>query len=151
MLLDILNIGSKLIDKIFPDKIQAEQAKIKLMELQQAGEFKQLDMELEREKLEQSDRASARMREQIIAQSGKRDLVPPLLAILLTVGFFGLLILIINFDVDREAMQLLDIMLGSLGTGFTMMLSYYFGSSSGSQKKDTTIDRIVENIKTREH
>lgn len=39
-MLDILNIGGKIIDKIFPDKAQADQAKIKLMELQQNGEFK---------------------------------------------------------------------------------------------------------------
>ena len=37
----ILNIGSKLIDKLIPDKAQADQAKLKLLELQQNGEFKE--------------------------------------------------------------------------------------------------------------
>ena len=39
-------IGSVL-DKIFPDKTEAEKAKIKLIEMAQAGEFKAIDADLE--------------------------------------------------------------------------------------------------------
>ena len=38
----ILDIGSKLVDKFFPDPAQAEQAKLKLLEMQQNGELAQL-------------------------------------------------------------------------------------------------------------
>jgi len=38
----ILDIGSKLVDKFFPDPQQAEQAKLKLLEMQQTGELAQL-------------------------------------------------------------------------------------------------------------
>jgi hypothetical protein len=38
----ILDIGSKLVDKFFPDPAQAEQAKLKLLEMQQTGELAQL-------------------------------------------------------------------------------------------------------------
>jgi hypothetical protein len=38
----ILDIGSKLVDKFFPDPAQAEQAKLKLFEMQQNGELAQL-------------------------------------------------------------------------------------------------------------
>jgi len=38
----ILDIGSKLVDKFFPDPQQAEQAKLKLLEMQQNGELAQL-------------------------------------------------------------------------------------------------------------
>lgn len=39
----VLGIGSKIIDKIWPDKIEAEKAKIRLLEMQQNGEFKELE------------------------------------------------------------------------------------------------------------
>jgi hypothetical protein len=35
----ILNIGGKILDKVFPDPAQAEQAKLKLLEMQQNGEL----------------------------------------------------------------------------------------------------------------
>jgi hypothetical protein len=38
----VLDIGSKLVDKFFPDPAQAEQAKLKLFEMQQNGELAQL-------------------------------------------------------------------------------------------------------------
>jgi hypothetical protein len=43
MILDILGIGSKIIDKIFPDKADADKAKIALLGMQQRGEFKELE------------------------------------------------------------------------------------------------------------
>jgi hypothetical protein len=42
----LFDFGSKVIDKIFPDKDAANQAKLKMIELQQAGEFKQLETEM---------------------------------------------------------------------------------------------------------
>jgi hypothetical protein len=35
----LLNIGGKILDKVFPDPAQAEQAKLKLLEMQQNGEL----------------------------------------------------------------------------------------------------------------
>lgn len=43
-LLDILGLGSKIIDKVIPDPAQRQEAKLKLMELQQKGEFKEDEM-----------------------------------------------------------------------------------------------------------
>lgn len=54
---DITGIGSvadaigKVIDKIFPDKNVSEQAKIRMAELSQAGELKELDLLLEQIKV----------------------------------------------------------------------------------------------------
>ena len=39
----VLGIGSKIIDKIWPDKIEAEKAKIRLLEMQQNGECRELE------------------------------------------------------------------------------------------------------------
>lgn len=43
MLKEILSLGSGIIDKIFPDKEKAQEAKIKLMELEQQGELSSLE------------------------------------------------------------------------------------------------------------
>lgn len=42
--LTLLTIGSKLIDKFFPDKEAADRAKLSLIEMQQRGEFKEWDV-----------------------------------------------------------------------------------------------------------
>ena len=46
-ILDILNIGGKIIDKIFPDATAAEQAKLKLLELQQSGELAKMQADMQ--------------------------------------------------------------------------------------------------------
>jgi hypothetical protein len=43
----VLDLGAKVIDKIFPDPAQRDAAKLKMMELQQQGEFKQLDYDFQ--------------------------------------------------------------------------------------------------------
>ena len=42
----LFDFGSKIIDKIFPDKTEAEKAKLAMLQLQQQGEFKELEAEL---------------------------------------------------------------------------------------------------------
>ena len=43
----ILDFGGKIIDRVFPDANQAAAAKLELFKAQQAGEFKQLDAQIE--------------------------------------------------------------------------------------------------------
>ena len=43
----ILDFGGKIIDRIFPDPTQAAAAKLELFKAQQAGEFKELDAQVE--------------------------------------------------------------------------------------------------------
>lgn len=42
-IVEILGIGMKLVDKWFPDKAEAERAKLDLLKMQQEGEFKWLE------------------------------------------------------------------------------------------------------------
>ena len=41
----IFDLGGKIIDKIFPSKDEADKAKLAMLQLQQQGEFKELEME----------------------------------------------------------------------------------------------------------
>lgn len=50
----LFTLGGKVIDKIFPDKEAAERAKLELFKMQQAGEFKELEMELQKAQMQVS-------------------------------------------------------------------------------------------------
>lgn len=85
------------------------------------------------------DRANARSREIAV-----KDKTPMILAVLLTVGFFGVLgyMMIVGLPKGTAGSEALLTMLGALGTGYTMALSYYFGSSASSKTKDDTISTL---------
>ena len=46
-LMEIFNIGGKIIDKIWPDPAQADQAKLKLLEMQQNGELAKMQADMQ--------------------------------------------------------------------------------------------------------
>lgn len=49
---DIINTGLKIIDKVLPNQQAKDEAKLKLLELQQNGEIKMEEFALERDKLD---------------------------------------------------------------------------------------------------
>jgi hypothetical protein len=60
------------------------------------------------------------------------DRTPAILAYMLTVGFFGLL-LVLNFHAPPDAnLAMMNIVLGSLGTAWLGAMAYYFGASAPS-------------------
>ena len=95
-------------------------------------QMKQLNVDAA--KLGNEDRANARQRE-----ISTKDRTPEVLAVAVTLGFFGLLAIQCFVEIPAANQSLLNIMTGSLGSGWIAMLSYYFGSSSGSKDKDMTI------------
>lgn len=109
-------------------KLTAEQiAQIKTAELTMAARAQELGLDFE--KIAVDDRKSARQM-QVATQSW----IPGAMAIVVTLGFFGILIgLMTEHFKTSDALML---MLGSLGTAWTGIIAFYFGSSAGSQKKD---------------
>lgn len=104
----------------------------KLMELQTQAELKLAE-------LEAGDRNSARDRETKV-----KDLTPSILAYSITGGFFGVLLLMMFYEIPISAKDVLYVMLGSLGTAWTGVIAYYFGSSAGSAAKHNMIDRLTK-------
>jgi hypothetical protein len=133
----ILNIGSKVIDKIFPDPVAKADALMKLEELRQSGELAAMAQETEELKIAASDRDSARKR-----QIEVKDRMPSILAILVTVGFFGVLGFLLLYGAPDIGGEVLYMMLGSLGTAWTGIVSYYFGSTANSHVKTDIIARM---------
>lgn len=98
------------------------------------------------EQLEQiaaGDRASARNME-----VATRSSVPGLLGISVTIGFFGLLALTALHAPPPASEKVLDVMTGSLGTAWIMVMGYYFGSSSGSARKTELLSQAPAITKT---
>jgi hypothetical protein len=96
------------------------------LKMQELGFTNTKDMEA----LAVEDRSSARLREVTTGDKTARNL-----AYAITVGFFGTLTYLMVGSVSTESRDILNIMLGSLGTAWVGVNSYYFGSTKGSQAK----------------
>ena len=121
-------------DLIKDNKLTAEQiAQVKVAEIELQKQAQELGLNFA--KLEVDDRKSARE-----MQATTRSIVPPALAGLVTIGFFGILIMMLLGKVDSNNPAIL-MMLGSLGTAWTGIIAYYFGSSAGSQAKTDLLSK----------
>ena len=121
-------------DLISNNKLSAEQiAQVKIAEIELQMQAQELGLNFE--KLEVEDRKSARD-----MQSKTRSLMPPILAGSVTVGFFAIMTLMFFNKLDDSNPAIL-MMLGSLGTAWTGIIAYYFGSSAGSQAKTDLLSK----------
>jgi len=114
-------------------KLTAEQiSSVQLAEIEIKARAQELGLDFA--KLAVDDRKSARE-----LQATTRSVLPPLLAVLVTLGFFGILIGMMTEKFATSDALLL--MLGSLGTAWTGIIAFYFGSSAGSQSKDDLLHK----------
>ena len=112
----VLDIGSKILDKVFPDPAQAEAAKLKLLEMQQNGELAQLNADVS-EQHELTDRLKADMASDSWLSKNIRPTT--LIFILVTYTVFGMMSAW-DIEVNKEYVQL-------LGQWGMLIMSFYFG------------------------
>jgi len=82
------------------------------------------------------DKADARARHQEL-----RDKMPGILAILLTLGFFGVLSAMIFGHADPENESVLQVMLGALSTAWIGSMQFFFGTTQSSRDKTRWLTR----------
>lgn len=132
----VLNISPEDAQKtIETGKLTSEQiASVQLAEVELKARAQELGLDFA--KVAVDDRKSARD-----MQIGTKSLIPAVLATVVTIGFFGILVgMMTKTFVPSDALYL---MLGSLGTAWTGIISFYFGSSAGSQAKDELLRKSV--------
>jgi len=112
----ILDIGGKILDKVFPDPAQAEQAKLKLLEMQQNGELAQLNADVS-EAHELTDRLKADMG----SDSWLSKNIRPLTLISILAGYF---IFAFMSSQGHNANEKYVELLGQWGM---LIMSFYFG------------------------
>jgi hypothetical protein len=87
--------------------------------------------------LSNADRDSARNREIQV-----KDRTPKILAYLVTAGFFGMLVFMLFKPIPTENRDIVNIMLGVLGSTFGGIVAYYYGSTKGSEAKSALLANI---------
>jgi len=129
----ILDIGSKLVDKFFPDPQQAEQAKLKLLEMQQNGELAQLNADVA-EQHELTERLKADMG----SDSWLSKNIRPMTLIAILTGYFVFAGLsAAKIDVNESYVQL-------LGQWGMLIMSFYFGGRTLEKIMDMKVKKDAQ-------
>ena len=126
----ILDIGSKLIDKFFPDPEQKAKAQLELLQMQQNGELAQINADIaeqqELTKRQQSDMAS---------DSWLSKNIRPMTLIAILSGYFVFAMMsAFDLDTNKAYVEL-------LGQWGMLIMSFYFGGR--------TLEKIMD-MKTKE-
>jgi uncharacterized membrane protein len=112
----LLDIGGKILDKVFPDPAQAEQAKLKLLEMQQNGELAKINADTA-ESQEVTKRAQADM----ASDSWLSKNIRPMTLIFILGGYFVFAMMsAFGNNANEKYVEL-------LGQWGMLVMSFYFG------------------------
>jgi uncharacterized membrane protein (DUF106 family) len=121
----ILGIGSKILDKVFPDPAQAEQAKLKLLEMQQNGELAQINADT----AEQHE-LTERLKSDMSSDSWLSKNIRPMTLVAILTGYFVFAFMsAFGMDANEAYVQL-------LGQWGMLIMSFYFGGR--------TLEKIID-------
>jgi Holin of 3TMs, for gene-transfer release len=112
----LLDIGGKILDKVFPDPAQAEQAKLKLLEMQQNGELAKINADA----AEQHE-LTARLQADMSSDSWLSKNIRPMTLIFILGGYFVFAMMsAFGQDANEKYVEL-------LGQWGMLVMSFYFG------------------------
>jgi hypothetical protein len=131
----LLDIGGKILDKIFPDPAQAEQAKLKLLEMQQNGELAKIAADT----AEQQELTRRHEADMASDSTLSKNIRPATLVFILLVYSTFAMMSAWDIEVNNNYVEL-------LGQWGMLIMSFYFGGSTlekimdmkAKEKKDAT-------------
>jgi hypothetical protein len=115
-----------------PDQLLA------LKKADQDFQVRMKELDISEEKLSFDDTANARARE-----IATKDSTPKYMAYLITLGFFATLAYLIIYGKPQTGGDVMLVMVGALGTAWSGIVQYYFGSSAGSAAKTDAINKVI--------
>ena len=132
-----IELGKKVLDMLtpwIPDPVAREKAAQEMVSLL-----------LEEKRLDNQDRDSARKREMEV-----KDATPARLAFLIVGSFIAVALFVVmhpyvwpGTKLEPEMLGMVGAVIGYLSAKAEQVASYYFGSSAGSQAKDSVIKNIT--------
>lgn len=113
---------------------------LKLKTADQAFQTRMRELDIDLERIHASDRDSARKRE-----SGAGGYANPILAGVIVASFMGMVafVLIRGLKVPADQAALIGTLIGYVSAKADQVVSYYFGSSSGSAHKNAMMERAI--------
>ena len=112
----ILDIGSKLIDKLIPDPEQKAKAQLELLKMQQEGDFKQIEADI----VEQQE-LTKRAQSDMLSDSWLSKNIRPMTLIAILTGYFMFALMsAYGMDANTAYVEL-------LGQWGMLIMSFYFG------------------------
>jgi cation transport ATPase len=112
----IIDIGGKILDKVFPDPAQAEQAKLKLLEMQQNGELARIAADT----AEQQELTKRQEADMASDSTLSKNIRPATLVFILFVYSAFAMMSAWDIEVNNNYVEL-------LGQWGMLIMSFYFG------------------------
>jgi hypothetical protein len=121
----LIDIGGKILDKVFPDPAQAEQAKLKFLEMQQNGELAKLNADVA-----ESHELTERLKADMGSDSWLSKNIRPMVLIFILLAYTGFAIAsMFDFETRGNYVEL-------LGNWGMVVMSFYFGGRSAEKIMD---------------
>lgn len=138
-----IEFAGKVVDRIWPDATEAQKAEASRIIAEMSHDENLFNTEV-------NDRKSAREREASIATSDASPTLNKVITPILAIGVLVSTILLFGGVVfgagaiDATRKDIAVFVLGQLAGICTMVISYYFGSSSGSTSKNHVIEELMQ-------
>jgi len=144
---DLIDSVGKVLDNVITTKAEKEQANLELQKVINEHEEKMATLTQAEVEAYLKDTQSARDANVRIQESDKASWlaknVSYILSLIITLGFFGLLSYMLKYEVPSANKDVMNILLGSLGTAWITVVGFFFGSSIGSKEANASLKKVL--------